>query len=221
MDQTGTSIASSVLGYVAPLAAVGLGWALHELSDVFKLKREDRRAAGKALAELLEVCHAIRAVPLVMAELRKRIPIPLEAEEAVRAVFASLVAKAMEGVPERYNEAIDSLSGRLPLLAFQLRAKDQLDPFLDHARAVIPPADPDASTMFRQMEDNLRQRLLPVLDRLVLKLARLHGWRTWFLVKRMLQAPDKPSSEVSDLLDSLLKNMVNAQPQPGGPDSAT
>ena len=114
---------------MAPLAAVGLGWALHELSDVFKLRREDRRAAGKALAELLEVRHAIRAVPLVMGQIRERIPIPPEAEGAVRAVFASLVAKVMEGVPERYSRAIDSLSGRLPLLAFQLRAKDQLDPF--------------------------------------------------------------------------------------------
>ena len=60
-----------------------------------------------------------------------------------------------------------------------------------------------------------------MLDKLVLKLARLHGWKTWILVRRTLRAPDMPSPEASDALDSLFKNLVNAAPQPESTDSAT
>jgi hypothetical protein len=68
------------------MLAVVVGWLLHELSDKIKLNREDKRAAGKVLAELLDLRHSIRGLPVVLAEVRKRTTIPPEFEPAARSL---------------------------------------------------------------------------------------------------------------------------------------
>lgn len=211
MNQTSSSTASSVLSYLGPLVAVALGWALHELSDVVRLRREDRRVAGKALAEILELRHGVRAVPSAMNEIRKRTPIPPEAESMIRGIFAPYLSKLMEGASVRYNTAIDSLSGRLPLLAFELRSKDQFSPILEQLRAFAS-TDPNAAASIAAVEDNLTQQFLPLLDKLALKLAQLHGWRTWLRLRRRLKTPDDRSADLNEVLDSLFKSAGIAQP---------
>src|ERR1700722_9053697 len=117
-----------------PLIGVIVGWGLHELSDIIRLRREDKRAAGKVLAELLNLRRSIRAIPLAIDELRKVTKIPPESEHALHSFYAPIMAQATEGLSERYNAAIDLLAGPFPLLAYELRSKDRLRPFSGELR---------------------------------------------------------------------------------------
>jgi hypothetical protein len=194
------------LAPIIAIIAVVVGWALHELSDTIRLNREDRRVAGAVLAELLEIRNGIRAVPLVLDQIRKRAPIPAEAEAPVRSFCSTLVVQMTAGLPERFNKSVDSLAGRLPLLAFELRSKDRLDPMLNQLRALVA-NDPNASLLLPTIEDNLRGEFLPKIDALVLRLAWLHGWKTWIRVRWRSRTLDQISPEVKKRLDILFKRL--------------
>jgi hypothetical protein len=202
---------SQSLGLI-PVIAVVVGWVLHELSDKIKLNREDKRAAGKVLAELLDLRHSIRGIPVVLAELRKRTNMPPEAEPAVRTFFSSMISQATAGLSERYNAAIDLLAGPLPLLAYQLRSKDRLHPVLDQLRAIMA-NDPKAPVLFAAIEDKMRSEVLTRMDALVFELAWMHGWRTWLRVRWNSRKPDEAAKEVGEFLDSMLKNLNVPPPE--------
>jgi hypothetical protein len=51
----------------------------------------------------------------------------------------------------------------------------------------------------------LTEKALPGLEMLLLKLAWIHGFRTWLGVRRLLRKKEDIPSEVKELLDSLLK----------------
>ena len=66
-----TSSASSplwsyVLGISGTLIGLVIGFLLNELSSAIKSGREDRRTIGKALAELLEVRHHLKTLPVTI-----------------------------------------------------------------------------------------------------------------------------------------------------------
>ncbi len=63
------------------LLAVGsivLGWLLNELSHRRRTSAARREILGRALAELLEIHHYIRAIDTVVAEVQKRLPLTKE-----------------------------------------------------------------------------------------------------------------------------------------------
>jgi hypothetical protein len=197
---------------LAPVIAVVVGWLLHELSDKIRLNREDKRAAGKVLAELLDLRRSIRAIPVVLAEVRKRTKIPPEAEPAVRSFYSSMISQATAGLSERYNKAIDLLAGPLPLLAYELRSKDRLDPVLNQLRAIAA-GDPNAPVLLAAIEDKLRSEVLTRMDVLVFKLAWVHGWKTWIRVRWNSRKPDEAANEVGAFMDSMLRTMNVPPPE--------
>src|SRR5437016_3935985 len=187
-----------------PYLGVFVGWLLHEISDLIRRSREDRRLAGKVLAELLELRHSLLALRLTLRELRKRLLIPEEAEPLFRTIFSPMIAKLMAELPERYNRAIDSAAGAFPILAFELRSKEKIGLAFDQIRAFAS-GDAQAVAVISQVEESITEKLVPVLDDLALRLGRLHGLRTWLQVRRKLKKADEVPPEISDLIDSLIK----------------
>ena len=108
--------APSLLATALSLASVLAGWLLHEFSDLFKLQREDRRAVGRVLAELLEVRTRLLDIPRIVEEIRRKVPIAPDDEVMFRQALDSLLP-GVEQPQARYNETIDGMAGRLPLLA--------------------------------------------------------------------------------------------------------
>lgn len=53
----------ALLRPLLPYIGVFVSWLLHEISDRFRQSREDRRLAGKVLAELLELRHHMLVLP--------------------------------------------------------------------------------------------------------------------------------------------------------------
>lgn len=190
-----------------PLIYVFFGWALHELSDLVKLRREDRRAIGKALSELLGLRHDINVVPLAMKLVEAHLPVPPESKSKLRPFLGSLTAPTMKGIHERYNAAVDCVAGRLPLLAFQLRSKDAAGPILQQLHTLAA-GDPQAAIVLSKFEEKLVEELQPSFDDLALTLARSHGWWTWWCTKGVLKPSPGSPQEVQRLM-SWLVEIVN------------
>jgi hypothetical protein len=200
--------------YIGSLVAVGLGWLLHEISDRLKIRREDRRAVGRALSEFLDVRHGIRAIPLYVEEIRKKYSISPQDAAMLRQVL-EIFLPGVEQLQKRYNDAIDGVSGRLPLLAFDLRSKDFLSPTLRQLRLTVLQQNPEQADLWFKFEDEALRIALPRLDRLVLSLARLHGWRTWWQVRSTLKEPFVLPKEFEELISRM--QAAAASVSPGSP----
>jgi hypothetical protein len=212
--------APSVLGTALSLASVLVGWLLHEFSDFFKLQREDRRAVGRVLAELLEVRTRLLAIPRTVEEIRKKVPIAPHDEIMFRQALDSLLP-GVEQLQKRYNETIDGMAGRLPLLAFSLRSKDIATPLLSQLRILVS-TDPQAVAILGKVEDRLVKFILPQFDELALKLAKLHGWTTWWRTRSVIARSNEPVKEIEDFLSEVISEaQESAAKQPQSPESSS
>lgn len=196
--------ALSTLGtLLGTLAAVVVGFSLHELSARWRLRREDRRVVARALAELLEVRFNLLVVPAVMSEIRKHLPIsmPAQADLFFRAIFAGWVP-GLEGLQQRYNDAVSAVAGTFPLLAYQLRSKDVLTPYLTRLRSALLQVAPLAEWWVK-LEDQMTREVLAGLDDLLLKLAKEHGRKTLREVRSTLEKKAELPKELDELITGL------------------
>jgi hypothetical protein len=127
-------------------------------------------------------------------------------------MFSTLLSPMLSSMQKSYKEAVDSIAGRLPLLAFELRGKELVKPVLDQLRSFAVP-DPGAAAALSAVEATLDKEILPLLDALALKLARIHGYGTWFRLWRRLKKPEELTIEVQRLFDSLIKAAGAPPPQ--------
>jgi len=99
----GCAMLSSITTYLGPLVSVAVGWFLHELSDTIKVRREDRRAVGNVLAELLEIRHQWRSLPACIAEVKRLFALPAEADVIIRTTIDQMLSPMLSRMEERYN----------------------------------------------------------------------------------------------------------------------
>src|SRR6266567_2312680 len=199
--------------YIGPLFSVAVGWFLHEFSDVIRQKREDRQAAGLVLAELLEIRHQYRSLPALVAEIRTRFTLPPEIATFIQTILNQILSPMFLRMEERYNKSIDLIAGRFPLLAFDLRGKDMLRQAFDQLRSLAA-SDPAAVAALPSVEFAITQEALPALERLLRKLAGVHGFSTWLWVRHHLKKKDQLPSELQKFLDSVMKTAGVTPPPP-------
>src|SRR5260370_27816495 len=130
--------------------------------------------------------------------------LPPEVDAFIRSSIDQILSPKLLKVEERYNEAIDSIKGRLPLLAFELRGKDALRQTFDLLRSLAA-SDPAATAALPTVESALAQEALPLLEELLLKLAWIHGFGTWIRLRRRLKKKEETQTELQKLLESMLK----------------
>lgn len=210
---------SDLLTRFGPLIGVAVGWLLHEISDAIRRRREDRRAAGKVLAEVLALRNMLLTFPMTMRRVRNKMQIDQQADSIVRVGMAPIVEREMAELSERYNRAIDLAAGAFPVLAFQLRSKEHLGAWFNQFRAIMAGNDHLASLISQLEETIVETAVIPELDDLALRLARIHGWRT----RREVRSKLKASVEFSDhILDGVIKEMEairSARSSPSSPSA--
>jgi len=120
---------------IITLLAVALGWLLNELSTLLRLRREDRRAAGPVLTDLLEIRHRLVALDAVVAELGKRFEVPPQGRLLLQRFLQTLIPEAPKFV-ETYEAAVSTLARVDPIIAFRVRGQPWIAPLLARLRAL-------------------------------------------------------------------------------------
>jgi hypothetical protein len=202
------------IGALFPVLTLVLGWALNEMGSVLRLQREDRRAAGPVLTDLLEIRHRLVGLEAAMRRLGKEFQIPAQARVQLQQYIRALVPEPPRFV-ENYEEAVSTLARVDPVRAFRLRGKSLIGPFLAQVEAIAASDRAGSDFWSEVVEPKLLARAVPSLEELILDVARAHGWRTWWHARRHLRKPvlDRDFEEfVSDLVTEIKKKASESPP---------
>jgi hypothetical protein len=191
-----------------PLAGVAIGWGLNQFGQWFVFRRDERRAIGRALADLLEVRHRLLGIPKVVEALRTKLSMPADAQAPLKVAVGALFPPD-EGLAKRYEESVNLVAGTNPILAFRMRSQDMVGPFIHRLRTLALQDGPQAVALFSTIEDHLFRHLSPNLERLIRELAKRHGWRTRLETNRRLELPFEAPEEFWEALKAAIP-----QPQP-------
>jgi len=196
--------------YWAGIVTLLIGWCLKELGDRFRLRREERKPFAIAIADLLEMRHRILSVSTALGEIKKRLPIPPEAEIALK-TFVDAILPQTEDLHRRYNEAVSLVAAVNPILAFRLRCKDEYLPLMQKLRPLLT-ADSLTRPFVGQVENTLSSVFTEDIEELITELAKAHGVATWLRIRRRLSKPASIPKEVDDLLRLIPKDQQPAPP---------
>ena len=202
---------------IITLLAVALGWLLNELTNLLRLRREDRRAVGPVLRDLLEIRHRLIALDFVLPELKKHFPIPPEAEFPLKQILIAMVPEGPH-FAERYEEAVSIVARAEPLLAFRLTNQPVLGRLMNLLRDLVA-SDQAASKFWATVgEPKLLELVKPLLEELILDVARAHGpltkWRTRRYLKKPLDLAPDEQQKISAFLSELQKQQSASPPTP-------
>jgi hypothetical protein len=188
------------------LAGVALGWLLNQLTSVVKWRTSTRAQVGRVLASLITYRDEIQRVRLVQERVKDTDGIG-PAYEAYRLRSTASLMNADVDWDKEFPEMVKVVAGIAPLDAMALV---KLKGIADRVRK----ADLTAASGSRQayvtslsiMETGwqLSER---GLDKIILRLARMHGWITWFRVRRQIRGTaasiEKHRPIVNELLDQI------------------
>ncbi len=184
-----------------PVASLIAGWFLNEMSKKSQMSREQRAHIGRALSNLLELHHQIRAVENTLQLLMSRFEMTSDTEDSLRQLLQRIIPQGDKYVAG-YEDAIGQLSESNPVIAFRMSSNAQIPRFLDLMRT-IPAIDgqPDVDMAF--IEKQLKEILVPHLGQAIKVLAALHGRSTRRQVNQLLDSPTEIPEELNLFLQKL------------------
>lgn len=182
------------IGGLLPVFTLVLGWALNEAGSLVRLRREDRRAAGPVLADLLEIRHQLTALEAFRREVATHLPIPAQGLLQLQNFILGFVP-ATSGMAERYEEAVSTLAHVDPITAFRLRGKTTIGPLLSQLRGLAAAKQAESEFWLKVVEPEMLGAVKPALEALILEVARTHGWTTWWRTRKRLKEPELSEDE--------------------------
>ena len=182
------------------LLAVGLGWALSELSQLRRSSAATRAALGRTLAELLEIRHYLQAMQFAFELFRKHLPIPENEREAALNLIGQL-APPDPGLPQRYSEAVSQVAEVAPVLSYRLRRKDAIPLAFVRLKSLISSQSPHP--IGTEIDQLLDRESIIELDTAIKQVAWRHGLWTWLSTVLLLRKPLALPEAGARLLQSL------------------
>ncbi len=189
------------ISVLVPIASLIAGWFLNEMAKKTQMSREQRALVGRALSNLLELHHQIRAVEYTIQLLMSRFELTTETEATMRQLLQRIIPQGDKYVAG-YEDAIGQLSESNPVTAFRLSSNAQIPRFLDLLRT-IPTIDGVPNTDMAFIEKQLKVILVPHLGQAIKELAQLHGKSTLRQVNKMLDSPTEIPEELNKFLQML------------------
>lgn len=198
---------ATILG---PIIGILIGWFLSEYAQKLKMKREDRRALGKAISDLLEV-YDIAAQIRVAERILQAIKAP--SPSTLKLVKDRL--DVLSNIYKRYEETLNILAASNPILAFRLRSKIGSVTAIyemrkEHESTWDEAAQNDELKQFLLSIDDLHQSLkTEELKRALLSISREHGLVTKYRVKKAMKEIDSLETTIPDLSKQLVEGLTN------------
>jgi hypothetical protein len=177
-----------------------LGWLLSEVSHRFRIGHERRVAMGQALSELLWIHFSLLALAADLKEVVNHSKAPREVQIRFRALVEGQIPDVAE-LPKRYTEAVTTLGGVSPALAFRLRALGAIPAFLNQV-ADLSALNGVVPGVWPVLEEGLVGPLKLGLERVMLEAAWRHGLMTWWDVRQLLKKPVALPKEFIDRIIS-------------------
>jgi len=177
-----------IITLIATLVGAFFGWLLTELSSLLRLQREDRRAAGPVLTDLLEIRRRVIGLDSAMKRFGDELQIPAPALLQLQQYIRAILPEPPRFV-EKYEEAIATLARVDPVQAFRLRGQSFLGPFLAQVENLATTDQAGCELWCKVAKPKLLAQVVPNLEGLILDVARAHGWRTWWAARRHLRKP--------------------------------
>ncbi len=168
---------------------------------MLRLRREDRRAIGRALANLMEIRHRLLGVKRISDEVTERFKLSPQ-ERLSSKSFLENILPDLQNLSEGYEKCVDTIASADPLLAFQLRSKDLLNPYISQIGSIAS-MDENSAAIWSRIEAQLIELANPEFERLILRLSRLHSWRTWFYARRYVKKPFEIPPEFEKLMSCI------------------
>lgn len=207
MDTSGlSSLAEKALPVVAFIAGLFADWCKQRITSRF----EQKRHLSRVIADLLDLRY--RAICLIEApkQIQNAIPDYVREQipkEAWQQLDFSKMLPSDDKLGDRYRNAVDEIASFDPLLAYQLRGKER---FFDFRNGLSKFAgnSPDGLRMLTSLREILDREFLPVIEETLLDLAKCHGWRTAYLVRRKLKSRLLDSNPVSSQLKAHFEELA-------------
>ena len=141
----------------------------------------------------------LRVVDLSVKELRKRIRVSDE-ELGPAIPFLRALVPHDPRLPLRLCEAVARLAELRPVLAFRLMGKEDVPQLFEHVHNQL--ASLGVAQQLAELERLLSTSILMHIDELLLELARVHGIRRWWEVRRVLTRDPELPKEFTALIDA-------------------
>ncbi|MFA6971519.1 MAG: hypothetical protein WC208_08980 [Gallionella sp.] len=194
------------LSVIASLVSLIVGWFLNEIAKKSQMSRERRAHIGCALSNLLELHHQMRAIENIIEYFYKQFSLPTDSQPLFRAVLEQILPQE-DGFITRYEAAIEQLSESDPVTAFELRTKGQIS-ILQKKIRTLGAAHGASVTDTTTVENLLRGKLLPALEKGIMALADLYGGETKSRVEKILSAPFELPEEMNDFIQNIKEQLT-------------
>jgi hypothetical protein len=193
-------------------AAGGLiTWFGTEISRRVTMAREKREHAARALAELLEIRRYLMGFKLMRQELEAIVGTSISnLMPTMHALLPQLVAIDWVALGTRYNTAVTALAGLRPVLAYNLRSRDLVVPFLQRFGAAAL-QDAETAKAWPMLEQLISGYGLTALTDAILMLARKHSWTTLWETKKAIKEQDRIPPELRTSLLEWVKQAAAQQ----------
>ncbi len=199
-------------------ALIVLGFILAQAEHLFASRRERRKAISRALAELLDVRYQFVATETLCRAMETLGPIPAQAKSQLRLVIDSFLPDWKE-LHSRYDESVTTLAGLDPLLAFRIRSKDLVRPYIQRVHAIMSQDAQAATALAPIFAQTTLDRVEPELKAAILKLALKRGLITWYKVRWALKRGASMADELNGFMKSF-KAIIDTQAKAAGVASA-
>ena len=191
-----------------------LGWVLNQLSQWLLVRRDEKKALARAVADLLEIRHRLLALPKVTEFLSQHFGLPQEGHTLIKVVMSQLMPPDAD-LSKRYAESVTLVSATNPILGFRLRSQDHVSPVLEQLRKIAL-SDPRAMVAQAKVEKEILEQLLPNFEKLISELAWSHSILTWWRARQQM----KRSFVLPVDFVAGLKTLVPQPTQPASTESA-
>jgi hypothetical protein len=184
--------------WLKSIISVALGWLLGQLSQYSLERRDRRKAISRALSDLLEIRHQFLGIEIAVGEIERIAELPPEVQAQLHTLVHNLIPNGQR-ISERYDESVSLIASIDPLLGFELRSKDLVQPILSMLQGIVS-RDPYAAAFWKPIHKMIVSDLEPDFDAAVRKLAWKRGLMTRLRVEKKLRKPRELPAKAKQVL---------------------
>jgi hypothetical protein len=191
-----------VLKLLLPLVGVLLGASITGISGAFKLRTERKKNIASLVSELLCIRHEMYGVTIIAEELIKVINVPGFSVFEVQKKIEALIPENAE-LNKRYDNALNQLSAFDPVLAFELRSKNEMPAMLRKMRDMIPDSEQNQNSLI-QLNRFFAIPLIEDLESTILELSEKHSKELHVRIKEIIE---NSNSKLRERFLTMIKNL--------------